>query len=61
MEIKYKWFGNKVCNVSEAVVLTSGRETPSENEGLQRVEGVALVLLGWAVEAWKASGGTWTV
>ena len=41
-----KWFGSSVYDVSDAVVLTSGRETPSEDEGLQRGEGVALVLLG---------------
>ena len=31
-----KWFGNKVYDVSDAVALTCGRDTPSEDEGLQR-------------------------
>ena len=42
--------------MSGAAVLTSGRKTPSVDENSQRGEGVALVLMGWAVEAWKAFG-----
>ena len=49
-----KWFGNDVYDVSVAAVLTSGRKTPSVGENSQRGEGVAIVLMGWAVEAWKA-------
>ena len=51
-----KWFGNDVYDVSGAAVLTSGRKTPSVGENSHRGEGVAIVLMGWAVEAWKACG-----
>ena len=54
-----KWFGNEVYDVSGAAVLTSGRKTPSVDENSQRGEGVAIVLMCWAVEAWKACGSKW--
>ena len=54
-----KWFGNDVYDVSGAAVLTSGRKTPSVGENSHRGEGVAIVLMGWAVEAWKACGSKW--
>ena len=66
-----KWYNVKVAgyrrqsglvmmyDVSGAAVLTSGRKTPSVGENSQRGEGVAIVLMGWAVEAWKACGSKW--
>ena len=52
-----KWFGNEVYKVGESLVLTAGRPVPQEDR--QRGEGVALVLRGPAVHAWKAGGSRW--
>ena len=54
-----KWFGCEVYDVGRSVVLTSGRPLPGEGDGFQRGEGVAIVLLDWAVEAWKTGGCQW--
>ena len=51
-----KWFGSKVW---DSVVLTSGREVPIGSGVRQRGEGVAIVLAGPAVHAWKAGGCKW--
>ena len=48
-----KWFGCGAYEVSDSTVLTSGRCTPSEGECAQRGEGVALVLRGQALAAWR--------
>ena len=40
-------------------MLSVGRAVPDSNDSLQRGEGVALVLLGWAIDAWKAGGQQW--
>ena len=40
-------------------MLTSGRALPGEGGSFQRGEGVAIVLLDWAVEAWKSGERQW--
>ena len=54
-----KWFNDAVYKVGESIVLAAGRPTPSAGESRQRGEGVAIVLGGPAVQAWKASGKQW--
>ena len=54
-----KWFGNGVYHVCYSIVLASGRDTPSVGEPVQRGEGVALVLTGPAIAAWKDGGEQW--
>lgn len=54
-----KWFGSEVYEVDKSVVLTSGRNTPAQGETVQRGEGVALVLRGLALGAWRRSGKQW--
>ena len=51
-----KWFGNAVYQVGESIVLAAGRPTPPIGQVRQRGEGVAIVLSGSAVAAWKAGG-----
>ena len=51
-----KWFGNEVYRVGDSVVLTAGRPVPVEGDVVQRGEGVALVLRGLAITAWKRGG-----
>ena len=53
-----KWFGCEVYRVGESVVLSAGREVP-ETGTRQRGEGVAIVLSGEAVSAWRARGSQW--
>ena len=54
-----KWFGCGAYQVSNSMVLSSGRCTPGEGECAQRREGVALVLRGKALEAWRRGGQQW--
>jgi len=54
-----KWFGNEVYNIDNAVVLTSGRVRPSSEDNFYSGKGVAILLLDWAVDAWKAAGSQW--
>lgn len=54
-----KWFGCDVYDVAGSVVLASGRPLPDEGSSFQRGEGVAIVLLDWAVQAWKEGGSQW--
>ena len=54
-----KWLGSNVYNIGKSVLLTSGRPVPAPGELLQRGEGVALVLTGPAITAWKAAGQQW--
>ena len=54
-----KWFGSEVYEVGGSVLLTSGRVTPASGEAVQRGEGVALVLRGLALDAWKRGGKQW--
>ena len=46
-------------SVGESVVLAAGRPVPEAGEPLQREEGVALVLSGAAVRAWREAGEQW--
>lgn len=55
-----RWFGKDSYAVGDAVVLASGRPLPSMGESFFRGEGVALVLRGRALRAWKAGGGQWS-
>ena len=48
-----KWFGEDVYRVGESVVLAAGRPVPGAGVVRQRGEGVAIVLSGLAVGAWK--------
>ena len=54
-----KWFGSGVYEVGESVVLAAGRPVPGDGVVKQRGEGVAVVLSGVAVSAWKDSGKCW--
>ena len=51
-----KWFGSEIYEVNDSVILTSGRSTPAQGEKVQRGEGVALVLRGLALVAWRRGG-----
>ena len=54
-----KWFGDAIYHVGESIVLAAGRPTPSVGQTRQRGEGVAIVLNGPAITAWKAGGEQW--
>ena len=54
-----KWFGYETYEVSESMVLTSGRRTLTEGETVQREERVALVLREQALAAWRRGGQQW--
>ena len=54
-----KWFGCGTYEVGDSMVLTSGRSTPREGQSVQRGEGVALVLRGQALAAWRLGGQQW--
>ena len=54
-----KWFGDKEYRVGDSILLISGREVPSLGRSHQRGEGVALVLLGPAIIAWRNSCSQW--
>ena len=43
----------------DSVVLVSGRSVPPPGEARQRGEGMAIVLRGQGVQAWKAAGERW--
>ena len=51
-----KWFGNAVYHVGKSIVLTAGRKTPQGCQPIHRGEGIAIVLTGHAITAWKAGG-----
>ena len=51
-----KWFGEAVYEVNGGVLLAAGRPTPADGVSIRRGEGVALVLLGPALAAWKLGG-----
>lgn len=55
-----KWFGNCEYHIGRSIVLTAGRPIPESNQVRQRGEGVAIVLTGDAVTAWKAGGKQWS-
>ena len=54
-----KWFGAKGYRVGDSIVLTSGREVPSLGRSRRRGEGIALVLRGPAIIAWRNGGSQW--
>ena len=54
-----KWLGNEMYQVGGSVILTAGREITSPGAPLQRGEGVAILLLGPAIDAWKKTGRKW--
>jgi len=54
-----KWFGDNVYEVLGSIVLNAGRPSPVEGAVVQRGEGVALVLMGPALAAWKRGGKQW--
>ena len=54
-----KWFGVEMYKVGDSVVLSSGRPVPTAGGNHHRGEGVALVLRGPAIQAWKAAGSKW--
>ncbi len=51
-----KWFGRGVYSISDSVVIAAGRPVPGAGVVKRRGEGVAIVLSGAAVEAWKCGG-----
>ena len=51
-----KWFGEDEYRVGKCVVLAAGRSVPGPGVVKQRGEGVAIVLSGPAVGAWKEGG-----
>ena len=54
-----KWFGSAMYRVGDSIVLAAGRPVPKPGENLQRGEGVAVVLSGPALKAWKDAGEQW--
>ena len=54
-----KWFGDAVYEVNGGVLLAAGRPTLANGVTIQRGEGIALVLLGSALAAWKFGGKQW--
>lgn len=56
-----KWFGSGVYHVAECVVIATGRPVPKPGEPLHRGEGVATVLFGPAIQAWREAGEQWNM
>jgi hypothetical protein len=54
-----KWLGNAVYNFGESVLLMAGYPVPVPRKPIQRGEGVALVLIGPAIQVWRAAGQQW--
>ena len=54
-----KWFEAEMYKVGDSIVLSSGRAVPTSGARHHRGEGVALVLQGPAVKAWRAGGSQW--
>ena len=54
-----KWLGSNTYNGGYSVLLTAGCPVPAPGEPIQRREGVALVLTGPAITAWRAAGLQW--
>ena len=51
-----KWLGNEIYRVNGSVLLTAGRPSPVEGASVITKEGVALVLDGLGLAAWKYGG-----
>ena len=56
-----KWFGDAVYEMNGNVLLSAGQPTPADGVPIQRGGGVALVLLGSALVAWRCGGKQWKV
>ena len=54
-----KWLGSSTYNVAINVLLTVVHPVPAPGEPIQLGEGVALVLTGPAITAWRAAGQQW--
>ena len=54
-----KWFGEAEYKVGESVVIAAGRAVPGASVVKQRGEGVAIVLSGPAIGAWRSGGSRW--
>ena len=54
-----KWFSCGMYEVGDNMDLTYGRSTPREGQSVQLGEGVALVLRGQALAAWRLRGQQW--
>jgi len=54
------WFGTAEYAVRDSIVLSCGRPLPPENGNFRRGEGVAIVLRGRALSAWRSGGSQWT-
>ena len=54
-----KWFGVDAYKSGGSVVLTAGRDVPDAGQRRQKGEGIAIVLSGEAIHAWKAGGSQW--
>ena len=54
-----KWFVDAVYEVDGGVLLTAGKPTLADGVPIKRGEGVALVLLGPALAAWRCGGKQW--
>ena len=54
-----RWFESEVCEVDESLLLTAERERPAVGDSVQRGEGVAIILSGPAIYAWKKAGKQW--
>ena len=54
-----KWFGDNMYQVDKSTILTSGRPVPTSDSVKQRGEGVAIVMAGPAISAWKDGGCRW--
>ena len=53
------WFGRDIFSVADSMVLTSGKKLPGPDEEFRRGGGVAIVLRGRALSAWRSGGSQW--
>ena len=54
-----KWYESTVYHVGGSVLLTAGCPTPALGERFEQGEGVAIVLSGPAIAAWRVAGERW--
>ena len=50
---------SEVYRVGSSVALAAGRDVPEAGQPKHRGEGIAIVLSGVSVSAWKAGGSQW--
>ena len=53
------WFGRDIFSVADSMVLTSGKKLPGPDGEFRRGGGVAIVLRGRALSAWRSGGSQW--